>query len=251
MDNIQIFNNPDFGEIRTVIINNEPWFVGNDCAAPLGYSSPKNAVAKFVDSEDKLKHQFDSSGQSREMVIINESGLYSLIFGSKLESAKKFKRWVTGEVLPSIRRTGTYGTPQLPTEPMKLLELHYQALKEVDSKVDKAEERITALDKKLETALLELPLLGVESDKVDKALKHRGIEVVGGKESNAYHDKRLLKRVYWDIHGQLRREFQVGTYKAIKRNQTDLALKFIAEYQLPLALREEIETANAQQRLDV
>lgn len=141
--------------------------------------------------------------------------------------------------------------PQLPQTTMELLELHYKALKEVDSKVDKAEERITALDKKLETALLELPLLGVESDKVDKALKHRGVEVVGGKESNAYHDKRLLKRVYWDIHGQLRREFQVGTYKAIKRNQTDLALKFIAEYQLPFALREEIETANAQQRLDV
>lgn len=142
-------------------------------------------------------------------------------------------------------------SPKLPENSMELLELHYKALKEVDNKVDKAEERITALDKKLETALLELPLLGVESDKVDKALKHRGVEVVGGKESNAYHDKRLLKRVYWDIHGQLRREFQVGTYKAIKRNQTDLALKFIAEYQLPLALREQIETANAQQRLDV
>lgn len=142
-------------------------------------------------------------------------------------------------------------SPKLPENSMELLELHYKALKEVDSKVDKAEERITALDKKLETALLELPLLGVESDKVDKALKHRGVEVVGGKESNAYHDKRLLKRVYWDIHGQLRREFQVGTYKAIKRNQTDLALKFIAEYQLPLALREEIEAANAQQWLDV
>lgn len=116
---------------------------------------------------------------------------------------------------------------------------------------DELYQKVDALDKKLETALLELPLLGVESDKVDKALKQRGVEVVGGKESNAYHDKRLLKRVYWDIHGQLRREFQVGTYKAIKRNQTDLALKFLSEYQLPLALREEVETANAQQRLDV
>lgn len=251
MDNIQIFNNPDFGEIRTVIINNEPWFVGKDVAAALGYEKERNAIQKYVDKEDALKQGIPTAGGNQAMVVINESGLYSLIFGSKLESAKKFKRWVTGEVLPSIRRTGTYGTPQLPTEPMKLLELHYQALKEVDNKVDKAEERITALDKKLETALLELPLLGVESDKVDKALKHRGVEVVGGKESNAYHDKRLLKRVYWDIHGQLRREFQVGTYKAIKRNQTDLALKFIAEYQLPLALREEVQNANAQQRLDV
>lgn len=126
-----------------------------------------------------------------------------------------------------------------------------QQIQTIAKGTDELYQKVDALDKKLETALLELPLLGVESDKVDKALKHRGVEVVGGKESNAYHDKRLLKRVYWDIHGQLRREFQVGTYKAIKRNQTDLALKFIAEYQLPLALREEIETANVQQRLDV
>lgn len=126
-----------------------------------------------------------------------------------------------------------------------------QQIQTIAKGTDELYQKVDALDKKLETALLELPLLGVESDKVDKALKHRGVEAVGGKESNAYHDKRLLKRVYWDIHGQLRREFQVGTYKAIKRNQTDLALKFIAEYQLPLALREEIETVNAQQRLDV
>ncbi len=256
MDSIQKFNNPEFGDIRTIIIDGEPWFVAKDIAEKLGYSKTFN-MTKQIDAEDKqmldCSSQEDAnfSSKARQIGIINESGLYSAIMGSQLKSAKSFKRWVTKDVLPSIRRTGTYGAPQLPTEPMELLELHYKALKEVDSKVDKAEERITALDKKLETALLELPLLGVESDKVDKALKHRGVEVVGGKESNAYHDKRLLKRVYWDIHGQLRREFQVGTYKAIKRNQTDLALKFIAEYQLPLALREEIETANAQQRLDV
>lgn len=255
MYGLQIFNSPDFGDIRTVMIDGEPWFVSVDVSKALGYSKTAS-MTKLVDNDDKknisstdLEEQVYK--QNYTIGIINESGLYAAIFGSKQENAKKFKKWVTGEVLPSIRKTGSFGKPQLPENPMELLELHYQALKEVDSKVDKAEERITALDKKLETALLELPLLGVESDKVDKALKQRGVEVVGGKESNAYHDKRLLKRVYWDIHGQLRREFQVGTYKAIKRNQTDLALKFLSEYQLPLALREEVETANAQQRLDV
>lgn len=108
MNEVKLFENEEFGLVRTVIIDGEPWFVGNDIAKPLGYVAPKNAVAKFVDEDDKKKHRFDSSGQNREMVIINESGLYSLIFGSKLSTAKKFKHWVTSEVLPSIRRTGGY-----------------------------------------------------------------------------------------------------------------------------------------------
>lgn len=154
MDSVQIFNNPEFGDIRTIIIDGEPWFVAKDIAEKLGYSKTFN-MTKQIDAEDK--QMFDCSSQedanfnskARQIGIINESGLYSAIMGSQLKSAKSFKRWVTKDVLPSIRRTGTYGAPQLPTEPMKLLELHYQALKEVDSKVDKAEERITALDKKI------------------------------------------------------------------------------------------------------
>lgn len=142
-------------------------------------------------------------------------------------------------------------TPKLPQNTMELLELHYQALKEVDNKVDKAEQRIDALDKKLHDELMNLPLLGVESDTVDKALKSRGVEISGGKDSNAYRDKGLLRRIYWDIHGQLRREFGVSTYKAIKRNQTDLALKFLAEYRPPMHLREQIESVNAQRTLDL
>lgn len=141
--------------------------------------------------------------------------------------------------------------PQLPTEPMELLELHYQALKKVDSKVDKAEQRIDALDKKLTDEILNLPLLPTEADKLDKALKSRGVEIAGGKESNAYKDKSLLRRIYWDLHGQLRREFDVSTYKAIKRNQADLALKFLAEYKPPLHLKEQIENVNAQQTFDL
>lgn len=255
MNQIQIFNNPDFGEIRTVIIEGEPWFVSKDISEKLGYTRTSNMV-KLVDDEDKrnisssdLEHQ--GYNQNYTIGIINESGLYAAIFGSKQENAKSFKRWVTSEVLPSIRRTGVYGKPQLPQSNMELLELHYQALKEVDSKVDKAEQRIDALDKKLHNELMNLPLLGVESDTIDKALKNRGVEIAGGKESNAYKDKNLLRRIYWDLHGQLRREFDVSTYKAIKRNQTDLALKFLAEYKPPMHLREHIANVNAQQTLDL
>lgn len=136
-------------------------------------------------------------------------------------------------------------------DPMKLLKLHYEALEQVDKKVDEVENRVDALDKKLHNELMNLPLLGVESDTVDKALKSRGVEIAGGKESNAYKDKNLLRRIYWDLHGQLRREFGVSTYKAIKRNQTNLALKFLAEYKPPMHLREQIESVNAQQTLDL
>lgn len=108
MNEIKIFNNPEFGEIRTVSINNEPWFVGKDVAYVLGYNDTNQAIRKHVDEEDKLTRQFDGTGQNRDMTIINESGLYSLILSSKLPGAKKFKRWVTSEVLPSLRKYGGY-----------------------------------------------------------------------------------------------------------------------------------------------
>lgn len=108
MNEIQVFNNPEFGEIRTVSIGNEPWFVGRDVAQVLGYNDTNQAIRKHVDGEDKLTRQFDGTGQNRDMTIINESGLYSLILSSKLPSAKAFKRWVTSEVLPAIRKNGGY-----------------------------------------------------------------------------------------------------------------------------------------------
>lgn len=126
-----------------------------------------------------------------------------------------------------------------------------QQIQTIAQGTDELYQRVDALDKKLHNELMNLPLLGVESDTVDKALKSRGVEIAGGKESNAYHDKSLLRRIYWDLHGQLRREFGVSTYKAIKRNQTDLALKFLAKYKPPLFLAEQIESVNAQQSLNL
>ena len=109
---IQVFENSEFGKVRTATIDNEPYFVGKDVAVALGYKDTVNALKSHVDDDDKLGWQFTTSGQRREMTVINESGLYSLILGSKLESAKKFKRWVTSEVLPSIRKNGSYTLKQ-------------------------------------------------------------------------------------------------------------------------------------------
>ena len=112
MNDLQIFKNTEFGEIRTMTIDNEPWFVGKDVASILGYVDTSDALKKHVDTEDKLTRRFADSGQNREMYVINESGLYSLILSSKLPKAKEFKRWVTSEVLPAIRKHGAYMTEQ-------------------------------------------------------------------------------------------------------------------------------------------
>ena len=105
---LKAFTSEEFGSVRSIMIDSAPWFVGKDVAAALGYGDTDQALRKHVDAEDKLTRRFNGSGQNRLMTVINESGLYALIFGSKLDSAKRFKRWVTSEVLPAIRKTGSY-----------------------------------------------------------------------------------------------------------------------------------------------
>lgn len=121
MNEIKIFKNEDFGEVRTIEIDGDPWFVGKDVALRLGYKDTSDALKNHVDDEDKLTRCFTDSGQSREMYIINESGLYSLVLSSKLESARKFKRWITSEVIPQIRKTGAYHTPKTYAEALRAL----------------------------------------------------------------------------------------------------------------------------------
>lgn len=108
MNNLQIFNSAEFGEIRTVTVNGEPWFVGKDVAESLGYSNTRDAISKHICDEDKNTVAICDGKGNPNQTVINESGLYALIFGSKLESAKRFKHWVTSEVLPSIRSNGGY-----------------------------------------------------------------------------------------------------------------------------------------------
>lgn len=243
MNELQIFKSNEFGEIRTVTINDEPWFVGKDVAVALGYKNTKDALATHVDDCDKIIGSQnatpsikDSMGREQYPTWINESGLYALIFGSKLESAKRFKHWVTSEVLPTIRKTGGY---QKPMSALELMELQMQAIKEVDAKVSE-------VNKDLQDFKEDMPILGIEESRITTAVKKKGVKCLGGKASEAYHDKSLRGKVYADIYGQLKREFGVETYKAIKRGHCDKAVSIIDAYELPLVLREAVEDCNAQ-----
>lgn len=134
MSELQIFKNAEFGSIRTLTINGEPYFVGRDVAEILGYSNSRKALADHVDEEDKGVTKCDTLGGTQEMTVINESGLYSLIFGSKLPTARRFKRWVTSEVLPTIRRHGVYAVDEVLANPDTLIEalLQLKAEREIN-----------------------------------------------------------------------------------------------------------------------
>ena len=123
MNELQIFNSEEFGEIRTVTIDNEIYFVGKDIAKALGFSNPRDAISTHVFDEDRGVETIDTLGGKQNMTVVNESGLYALVFGSRLESAKRFKHWVTSEVLPTIRKTGGYRKPMSTAEQIKLLAL--------------------------------------------------------------------------------------------------------------------------------
>ena len=148
MNNIEIFKNAEFGEVRTLTVDGEPYFVGKDVAEILGYSNTQKAIRDHVDDEDKLTERIVLSGQNREIIIINESGLYSLILSSKLPAAKKFKHWITAEVIPSIRKHGAYMTEQTIeqalTNPDFLIQLATQ-LKTEKEKNKSLEVKVSAL----------------------------------------------------------------------------------------------------------
>lgn len=239
MTDIQIFNNPDFGDIRTVEIDGEAWFVGKDVAEALGYEKPSDAVRKHVDDDDKGISKMETPSGMQNMTIINESGLYALVFGSKLDSAKKFKKWVTSEVLPAIRKNGSYTMPISTNDKIMLLaQGHMELQQEVDS-----------IKKDMESLKMDLPILPVEEDRITSAVKRKGLAVMGGKTSNVYRDKSIRRKVYQGIYANLKYNFQIKTYRALKRSQVDKAIDIINNYQPPYVLAEQIDSANAQQTL--
>ena len=131
---LEIFKSKEFGEVRTILIDDEPYFVGKDVAEILGYTNPQKAIRDHVDEEDKGVNESFTPGGSQELIVINESGLYSLVLSSKLPQAKAFKRWITKEVLPSIRKHGMYATDELLANPEFAIEV-FKALKEEREKV--------------------------------------------------------------------------------------------------------------------
>lgn len=232
---LQIFSNSEFGEIRTITKDNETYFVGKDVAKALGFTNPRDAVATHVFDEDKGVDTIDTLGGKQSMTVINESGVYALVFGSRLESAKRFKHWVTSEVLPSIRKTGSYSKPLTTSEQIRLLA---QGNTELTERVDKVEDKIISIEE-------ETPLYGCEIEEVQKHVRKKGIEVLGGKDSNAYKDGGIRGSVYSDIYKQLKREFGcVATYKSIKRKYLADVHEFIDTYLLPIALAEVVHDTN-------
>ena len=144
MESLQIFKNSEFGRIRTMDRNGQIWFVGKDVAEILGYSNTRDALAKHIDDEDKGVAKCDTLGGAQDLTLINESGLYSLVLFSKLPSAKQFKRWVTNEVLPSIRKTGGYLAGQ---EQMSDTELMAKALLVAQAQIEQRNKEIGRLQK--------------------------------------------------------------------------------------------------------
>jgi len=186
MNELTIFNNEEFGEIRTVEIDGEPWFVGKDIATALGYSDTSDAIKRHIDEEDKLTRCFTDSGQSRQMYVINESGVYALVFGSKLESAKRFKHWITSEVLPQIRKTGSYAVAKTPTE---MLVLMAQELDKQSKAVLEVKEDVKRLESKIMTVPNEYYTIAgyanLKGKKVD-ITKARQIGIYAGRLSRKY-----------------------------------------------------------------
>ena len=145
MNDLKIFENKEFGEIRTVVKDGEPWFVGKDVAEILGHSNPQRALRDYIDDDDKGVTKIVTPGGTQTMAIINESGLYSLILSSKLPNAKKFKKWVTSEVLPSIRKNGGYIAGQ---ETMSDDELMARALQVAQNKILERDKQIETMKPK-------------------------------------------------------------------------------------------------------
>lgn len=203
MNEVMTFSNDEFGTIRTLSINNEPWFVGKDVAEKLGYKEPRSAVSKKVENDDRGVAEMDTPSGKQNMTIINESGLYSLILSSKLESAKRFKRWVTGEVLPSIRKSGGYISGQ---EDMSDADLMAKALlvaqKQIDERQKKIEEMTphAILGQAITTANTSI-LVG----DLAKLLRQNGIDIGGRRlfewmRENGYLIKR--KGTDWNLPTQ-------------------------------------------------
>lgn len=243
MNEIQIFSNIEFGDIRTVMIDGEPWFVSKDISEKLGYAKPANMV-KLVDEDDKrnLRGSDLEPGSKAQISAVNESGLYAAIFGSKQENAKKFKKWVTSEVLPSIRKTGGYGVPQTIPEQIQLLA---QGNVELNKRVDEVQDKTDKLTERFDKFEKELPLMPNEADLLRETVNKRVMHILGGKESNAYKSRSIVNTIFGDAYRNLKRNFDVRKYNCIKRSQIEVAIRIAEEYVPPVYLAERIEQANA------
>ena len=219
MNELQIFQNKEFGEVRSLVINNEPWFVGKDVAEALGYKNSKNAVPTHVDEEDKLSTQIEYTGQKRNVTVINESGLYSLILSSKLPNAKKFKRWVTSEVLPTLRKTGSY--TKVPTDPRELLMLTIKAHEQTAQRVDVLEEKVSSLEKST-------TIDSSQQYTLEKIAKATVIRTLGGIDSRAY--QLMNRKIFSNIWRDYKNYFKLGSYRDTLKTEFENAKEYLESW---------------------
>lgn len=228
---VQLFENAEFGKIRTLVLDGEPWFVGKDVAMALGYGEGKslaNAVAKHVDKEDKGVTELMTPGGKQNMVIINESGLYALIFGSKLESAKRFKHWVTSEVLPAIRKTGSYNlTPQ------NHMELMFQDMKMewklVYAQINNLSDVVEKQNKQFTQVVDNMTLTTVQQRKIYSAGKDRISELLGGAHSAEY--KKQSRKYFVNMWNCVKEKFNCGSsYKDLNPKDFQKAIRYIKKW---------------------
>lgn len=224
MNNLQVFKHVEFGEMRTVDLDGAPWFVGKDVAQALGYAKPENAIATHVDAEDKTTTLIQGSGSNYKSnaVIINESGLYSLVLSSKLPTAKKFKRWVTSEVLPAIRKTGGY----IPTAGMSDSEIMARALliaqksiAEKNTQIERQAQKIEAdAPKVLFADSVAASHTSILVGELAKLLKQNGVDIGPNRlfdwlRNNGY----LIRRMGTDYNMPTQRSMELGLFE-VKEN---------------------------------
>lgn len=236
MNEIQLFTDGEFN-MRTAVVNGEPLFCLADVCKALDIQNPSK-VAQRLDDDERTKLELGRQGETN---FITESGLYAVILRSDKPNAKSFRRWVTSEVLPSIRKTGNYSAKPMTTE--EKIKLLAQGNTELSERVDKVEDKIGSLEN-------DMPLYGCEIDEVQKLVKRKVVSILGGKDSEAYADRSIRSQTFKDIYCQLKREFGcVATYKSIKRRYIDNVREFIDGYSAPTALSEQISGANAQMNI--
>lgn len=244
MNDIMIFNNEEFGEIRTVEIDGKPYFVANDVAKALGYVETAKAIRTHCKGVSEM--DIPSNGGIQKMKIIPEGDIYRLIIRSQLPTAEKFEKWVFDEVLPSIRKTGGYRIPHTVGGQIQLLAQGYT---ELAQEVHEFKEEVNTKIDKLEN---DIPLYGCEMEEITQHVKRKVVTILGGKDSAAYRNKSIRNSVFADIYRQLKREYgAVSTYKSIKRKYIADAHEFIDCYAVPRVIEDEIEEANSQVKLSV
>lgn len=221
MNAVKIFKNSEFGEIRIVPINNEPWFIGSEIAKILSYTNPSKAIRDHVDPEEKLTERIVLAGQRRDVTLINESGLYSLILSSKLPTAKKFKRWVTSEVLPAIRKHGAYLTEQkveeILTNPDTIIKLATQ-LKEEREARKQAEQLIEAQKPKVIFAeAVSTSKDGILVGMLAKLLHQNGVKIGQNRLFQWLRDKGYLMKRGVDKNMPTQRSKELGLFDVKER----------------------------------